>query len=73
MGVGQHLMRALNLTDLDVVADGFPHDAFARSATRGAGLVARATAHAPDGIEFWVLSCQTEVLAQRPAPTFPCR
>lgn len=61
----------IDLTDLALFADGFPHDAF-RCLRRAAPVWwHRPTAHTPDGTGFWVLSRHAHVLAAvSDAPTF---
>lgn len=56
-------LTALDLTDLDLFAAGFPHEAF--SALRSAAPVwwQEPTPHTPDGVGFWVVSGHPEVLA----------
>ena len=53
----------LDLSDLDLFAGGFPHEAF--SALRATAPVwwQEPTAHTPEGVGFWVVSGHPEVLA----------
>ncbi len=56
-------LAAIDLTDLDRFADGFPHADFALLRARAPVFWHEPTAHTPDGVGFWVLSRHAEVLA----------
>ncbi|HUO47240.1 MAG TPA: cytochrome P450 [Acidimicrobiales bacterium] len=55
-------LAALDLTDLDRFAGGFPEEAFARLRARAPVWWHEPTAHTPDGVGFWVVSRHAEVL-----------
>lgn len=53
----------IDLTDLDLFAHGFPHDAFRLLRREAPVWWHEPTAHTPDGVGFWVLSRHADVLA----------
>jgi cytochrome P450 len=56
-------MRDVDLTDLDLFADGFPHEVFARHRAFAPVYWHEPTAHTPDGEGFWSVSTHGESLA----------
>jgi cytochrome P450 len=54
---------AADLTDLDLFAEGFPHEVFSRLRKEAPVAWHEPTAHTPDGVGFWVVSGHPEVLA----------
>jgi cytochrome P450 len=53
----------IDLTDLDVFADGFPHAAFARLRAEAPVWWHPPTSHTPEAEGFWVLSRHADILA----------
>lgn len=53
----------IDLTDLSLFAEGFPHDTFRCLRREAPVWWHRPTAHTPDGTGFWVLSRHADVLA----------
>lgn len=53
----------VDLTDLDVFANGFPHDVFRLHRKVAPVWWHRPTTHTPDGEGFWSVACYDEVLA----------
>jgi cytochrome P450 len=53
----------VDLTDLDVFADGFPDEAFTRLRKEAPVWWHAPTEHTPDGVGFWVVSTHAEVMA----------
>jgi cytochrome P450 len=53
----------IDLTDLSLFGDGFPHDTFRRLRREAPVWWHRPTVHTPDGTGFWVLSRHADVLA----------
>ena len=56
-------MDDIDLTDLDLFADGFPHDVFARHRAEAPVFWHEPTDHTPDGEGFWSVATHAEVLA----------
>ncbi|HZU79518.1 MAG TPA: cytochrome P450 [Acidimicrobiales bacterium] len=56
-------VTGVDLTDLDVFVDGFPHDVFTDLRRRAPVWWHEPTTHTPDGVGFWVVSGAPEVLA----------
>jgi cytochrome P450 len=56
-------LAGVDLTDLDLFARGFPHDAFARHRAAAPVWWHEPTRHTPDGEGFWSVSTHAEVLA----------
>jgi cytochrome P450 len=56
-------MREVDLTDLDLFANGFPHDVFARHRELAPVYRHEPTAHTPDGEGFWSVSTHAEATA----------
>jgi cytochrome P450 len=54
---------AFDLTDLDLFADGFPDEVFARLRREAPVWWHPPTAHTPDGEGFWVVSSHADVMA----------
>jgi cytochrome P450 len=52
----------VDLTDLDLFAQGFPHEVFRRLRRESPVWWHEPTVHTPDGVGFWVLSGYAEVL-----------
>jgi cytochrome P450 len=55
-------LGAIDLTDLDRFAEGFPHEAFATLRAEAPVWWHEPTPHTPDGVGFWVVSRHREVL-----------
>ncbi len=55
-------LEGLDLTDLDIFADGFPHDVFRLHREQAPVWWHRPTEHTPDGDGFWSVSTYDEVL-----------
>jgi cytochrome P450 len=53
----------IDLTDLTLFAQGFPHDAFARLRRDAPVWWHEPTLHTPDGVGFWVVSAHAEAQA----------
>ncbi len=53
----------IDLTDLDLFVEGFPHDAFRLLRREAPVWWHSPTPHTPDGVGFWVLSRHADVLA----------
>lgn len=53
----------IDLTDLELFADGFPHDVFRLLRQEAPVWWHEPTGHTPDGVGFWVLSRHADVLA----------
>ena len=61
----------IDLTDLDLFAEGFPHGVFRRLRQEAPVWWHSPTPHTPDGVGFWVLSRHADVLtAVSDASTF---
>jgi cytochrome P450 len=58
---GDHV-DGTDLTDLDLFADGFPHDVFARHRAEAPVWWHEPTVHTPDGEGFWSVATHAEVL-----------
>ena len=58
----------IDLTDLAVFADGFPHPTFAHLRREAPVLWHEPTVHTPDGVGFWVLSRHAELMAAGRTP-----
>ena len=56
-------MRDVDLTDLDLFANGFPHDVFALHRDVAPVYWHEPTAHTPDGEGFWSVSTHAEAVA----------
>jgi len=56
-------MNTVDLTDLDLFANGFPHDVFARHRAVAPVYWHEATAHTPDNEGFWSVATHAETLA----------
>ena len=56
-------LEDIDLTDLDLFVDGFPHDAFTLLRNAAPVWWHEPTAHTPDGVGFWVLSGYDEILS----------
>ncbi len=56
-------MFAVDLTDLDLFANGFPHDVFVRHRAEAPVLWHEPTAHTPDGRGFWSVATHAETMA----------
>jgi cytochrome P450 len=56
-------LNQIDLTDLDLFADGFPHGIFRQLRQEAPVWWHEPTAHTPDGVGFWVLSRHTDVMA----------
>src|SRR5207244_3891902 len=64
-------MRDIDLTDLDVFADGFPHHLFEVHRREAPVWWHEPTAHTPDGEGFWSVATHAEtVQVQSDAVTF---
>jgi cytochrome P450 len=55
-------LSQIDLTDLDVFVDGFPHDVFGLLRRDAPVFWHEPTVHTPDGVGFWVLSRHADVL-----------
>lgn len=55
-------LAGVDLTDLDVFADGFPHDVFAVHREEAPVFWHEPTAHTPDGVGFWSVATHAETL-----------
>ena len=55
-------LSEVDLTDLDLFADGFPHDVFALHRREAPVWWHEPTAHTPDGEGFWSVATHAEVL-----------
>lgn len=55
-------LAGVDLTDLDVFADGFPHDVFAVHREEAPVYWHEPTAHTPDGVGFWSVATHAETL-----------
>ena len=55
-------MTSIDLTDLDLFADGFPHDVFARHRAEAPVFWHEPTVHTPDGEGFWSVARYADVL-----------
>ncbi len=53
----------IDLTDLDLFADGFPDDCSPGCAGRRRCGGTRPTEHTPDGVGFWVVSTHADIMA----------
>lgn len=53
----------VDLTDLDLFADGFPHEVFARHRREAPVYWHEPTVHTPDGEGFWSVATHADVLA----------
>ena len=56
-------LEDIDLTDLDLFADGFPDSVFTRLRHHAPLWWHEPTAHTPDGVGFWVLSRHVDILA----------
>ena len=56
-------LDGVDLTDLDLFVDGFPHDVFTRLRREAPVWWHEPTSHTPDGVGFWVVSRHAEVQA----------
>jgi cytochrome P450 len=62
MGIPSLGLAGVDLTDLDVFADGFPHDVFAVHREEAPVYWHEPTAHTPDGVGFWSVATHAETL-----------
>lgn len=62
MGIPSLGLAGVDLTDLDVFADGFPHDVFAVHREEAPVYWHEPTAHTPDGVGFWSVATYAETL-----------
>jgi cytochrome P450 len=60
---GTTALKDVDLTDLDVFADGFPDAVFTRLRAEAPVWWHRPTAHTPGGVGFWVLSSYQMIMA----------
>jgi cytochrome P450 len=67
---GWRIMRLdeIDLTDLDLFADGFPHDIFTELRSVAPVFWHRPTAHTPGGAGFWVVSRYADAVAVMSEP-----
>ncbi len=56
-------LDALDLTDLDLFADGFPDAVFTRLRDDAPVWWHPPTVHTPDGVGFWVVSPHADIMA----------
>ena len=71
MGLPPVPLDKIDLTDLDLFAEGFPHGVFRRLRQEAPVWWHSPTPHTPDGVGFWVLSRHADVLtAVSDASTF---
>ncbi len=63
MTSGTTALKDVDLTDLDVFADGFPDAVFTRLRAEAPVWWHRPTAHTPGGVGFWVLSSYQMIMA----------
>lgn len=55
-------LRGIDLTDLDLFVDGFPHEVFTELRRRAPVWWHEPTGHTPDGVGFWVVSSHAAVV-----------
>jgi len=56
-------LEGVDLTDLDLFTEGFPHDVFTRLRRDSPVWWHEPTRHTPDGVGFWVVSRHAEMQA----------
>ena len=61
-------LDAIDLTDLDRFADGFPHDLFTELRRDAPVWWQEPTAHTPGGEGFWAITRHADVAARRARP-----